>query len=504
MRLPTRLIPLGAAAVMATLVSAVLAADTQPPPAAAATAPIPGAAPAAPPAAAPNTTASAAPAPAAPAAPPQRLNREQLEQLLAPIALYPDQLLGQILMASTYPTEVVEATRWDRIRSNRALKGNALAAALKPKGWDPSVMALVPFPRILDVMSDRLDWLRDLGTAFVAQQGDVMAAVQHLRHLAMAAGTLKTTPQCHCVVSTVGQNITIAEAAPGPVCVPVYHPRVAYGAWPYPEYPPIDFPVPVGVDFLPGYYIGFYPAVDVAWYWPLWGWDSIDWGAGNILVDPARYSVLAAGAAGFAGGVWAHDPGRWGAVDAARAGSTGGMAAALPGMRGAGGAGGAAAAGMRGAGGAGGAAAAGMRGGGAAAAGPGAARSAASGPGPGHGGAHWAHAGYGAAGAAAARSAAGARWGGHGGHGSAAGGGRYGGGHLAGPARFAGRGGPHGGGGHGGGPAHFAMGGGGPHVAGPHGGGGGGGPHGGGGGGGPHGGGGGGGPHGGGGGGHGH
>jgi hypothetical protein len=485
MRLPTRLVPLGAAVVTAALISAVLANDAQAP-STAATAPIPNGATstqptptpqaAAPVAAtpAPQAAATAAPSPPPPAAatPAAKLSQQQLDQLLAPIALYPDQLLGQILMASTYPAEVVEAARWVRLPAHRGLKGEALAAALKPKGWDPSVMALVPFPRVLEMMSERLDWLRDLGTVFVAQQSEVMAAVQHLRHLAMAAGTLKTTPQCHCVVSTKGEAITIATAASEPVCVPVYHSRVAYGSWPYPAYPPIDFPVPYGVAFLPGYDIGFYPPIDVAWYWPLWGWDSIDWGAGSIFVDRARYAVLAVGDPGFAGSAWAHDPHRWGAVDSARVGGAGaaGVAAALPGMRGAG-----------------------------RAAAIGGAAAAAAGLAAGRGGSH---AGYPAAAVHAARAAGGGRWGAHAGRAGGHWGGHFGGhfagrggahwgGHFAGGHFAAGRmrGGGHFGGGHfamggghggghfgGGGGPHLAMGGGGGgHGGGGHGGGGGGG-----------------------------
>jgi hypothetical protein len=262
----------------------------------------------------PPASAATADAPATQAPAQRTFSQEQLDQLVAPIALYPDQLLTQVLMASTYPLEIVDAARWVHDPANHALKGDALAEALKAKGWEPSVMALVPFPQVLETMDSRLDWLRDLGAAFVAQQADVMAAVQRLRHFAMAAGTLKTTPQCHCVVATEGETITIAAVQPGPVCIPAYRPRVAYGAWPYPEYPPVEFPVPYDVAFLPGAFIGFYPGIDIGWYGPLWGWGRFDWGAGHIVVDTARWGFLAVHDARFAGGVWAHDPSRWGAV----------------------------------------------------------------------------------------------------------------------------------------------------------------------------------------------
>jgi hypothetical protein len=304
-------------------------AQDMPPILAEATAPIPSAsAPVIPPAApAPAQPAAQAPAPASPAAP-AKLSQEQLEQLLAPIALYPDQLLGQVLMASTYPLEVVEAARWVRDPANQALKGEALANAVKAKGWDPSVMALVPFRDVLAAIDGRLDWLRQLGGAFVVQQADVMQAVQQLRHLALAAGTLKTTPECHCTVATVGQTITIAAVEPGPVCVPVYGTRVAYGTWPHPAYPPVAFPVPVGVVYPPGIAVGFYPPIDIALFGPVWGWDTIDWGAGRIIVDSGRYRVLAGRDPGFAGGVWEHDPGRAGAVGALRAAAVGAVAGA--------------------------------------------------------------------------------------------------------------------------------------------------------------------------------
>ena len=120
-----------------------------------------------------------------------QLTQAQLEQLVAPIALYPDPLLAQILMAATYPLEVVEAARWVSAPANRTLTGGALSNALQAQNWDPSIKALVPFPRVLANMSNQLQWTQDLSNAFLAQQADVMAAVQALRHEAMAAQSLK-------------------------------------------------------------------------------------------------------------------------------------------------------------------------------------------------------------------------------------------------------------------------------------------------------------------------
>lgn len=119
----------------------------------------------------------------------------QLDQLLAPVALHPDQLLGQILTASTYPLEVVEAARWVEDPNNARLKGDQLAALLQDKDWDPSVKSLAPFPQILRMMDDRLDWTQKLGNAFLAQQNEVMDSVQRLRRQAEEAGTLQSSPQ---------------------------------------------------------------------------------------------------------------------------------------------------------------------------------------------------------------------------------------------------------------------------------------------------------------------
>jgi len=223
-----------------------------------------------------------------------QLTQAQLEQLVAPIALYPDPLLAQILMASTYPLEVVEAARWVNVNGNRVLKGDVLTGALQVQNWDPSVKALVPFPRILQMMSDQLQWTEALGNAFLAQQADVMAAVQSLRQEAMAAGNLKQTPQCRCVIHSGGGAISILPAEPQVVCPPVYTPAV-YGAWPYPAYPPYYFPVPAGFAFAPGFWIGFAPPIELAVFGPFWGWGSIDWGNRWIAVDTARLALVSGG-----------------------------------------------------------------------------------------------------------------------------------------------------------------------------------------------------------------
>ncbi len=160
--------------------------------------------------------------------------QEELEQILAPIALYPDELIAQILMASTYPLEVVEAARW--VKANPSLKGNQLTSALEKQNWDPSVKSLVNFPSVLNMMNDKLDWTQKLGDAFLAQQKDVMSTVQRLRAKAQASGNLKTTKEQKVVVQD--QVIVIQPADPQVIYVPTYNPTVVYGAWPYPAYPP--------------------------------------------------------------------------------------------------------------------------------------------------------------------------------------------------------------------------------------------------------------------------
>ena len=255
---------------------------------------------------APAQPAPAQPAPAQPGA--QNLSAAQLDQLVAPIALYPDPLLSQMLMASTYPLEVVEAAHWVREPANKSLTGDALTAALKNQNWDPSVMALVPFPRVLAIMADQVQWTEQLGNAFLAQQSDVMAAVQRLRHAALAAGNLKATPDCHCIIQTSGDQIVILPSEPKLVCIPVYNPRYVYGSWWEPAYPPIFFPVPIGFVYAPGYWIGYEPPIELAVFGPLWGWGWFDWPDGRIIVDNAVFGRLAPNRAAFANGIWLHDP----------------------------------------------------------------------------------------------------------------------------------------------------------------------------------------------------
>jgi hypothetical protein len=229
--------------------------------------------------------------------------QEQLDQMLAPIALYPDTLLAQILMASTYPLEVVEAQRWLQNRQNAALRGDQLAAALMAQPWDPSVKALVPFPHIVAMMDNNLQWTEQLGDAFLAQQPAVMDSVQQLRQRAQVAGSLQSTPQQ--VVTEQGDAIEIQPASADAVYVPYYNPAAVYGAWPYPDYQPYYFPPPNGYDYN-GALLGF--GIAAAIIAPLWGWEHWDWHHRHIAIDDDRYRRINQNRSPAHNGVWQHDP----------------------------------------------------------------------------------------------------------------------------------------------------------------------------------------------------
>src|SRR5271165_1417752 len=214
-----------------------------------------------------------APAPAQSAQGRQYLQQtpEQLQQLVAPIALYPDSLVAQVLAASTFPEQVVEADRW--VQAHPDLKGDDLGKAVDQQPWDPSVKALAAFPSVLGNMDKNLSWTSSLGDAYYNQQQDVMDAVQFMRKKAQDAGNLKSTPQQK--VATQDSDITIEPTEPDVVYVPAYDPWLVYGypvvAWPgwYP-YPGIWFGGPYlsfGIGFPIGWFGGF------GWGWGHWGFD---------------------------------------------------------------------------------------------------------------------------------------------------------------------------------------------------------------------------------------
>ena len=217
--------------------------------------------------------------------PPTQFSEQELDQMIAPIALYPDSLLAQVLIAATYPDQVMDANAW--MKANPNLKGDALNDALDRMSWDLSVKALAPFPQVLAMMADQPDWTQKLGEAFVAQQADVMASVQKLRSKAYAAGNLKSSAEQKIVVK--GDVYEIEPVNPQVVYVPRYDPVVVYGTWWWPQPPLVYAPVwpgvAVGVGI--GVGIGFFGACAVGPAWG-YGWGSWGWGGGNVNVNVNR------------------------------------------------------------------------------------------------------------------------------------------------------------------------------------------------------------------------
>ncbi len=238
---------------------------------------------------------------------------EQLDQLLAPIALYPDALLSQVLMAATYPLEVVEAARWSQANPN--LKGDAAVAAVKDKSWDVSVKSLAAFPQTLQMMSNQLDWTQKLGDAMIGQQKDVATAVQRLRAKAEAAGNLKSTSQQKVTTQSSGgaNAIVIEPASPEVLYVPYYNPAWAYGTWPYPAYPPPYYPPPpnYGAALMSGMMFGLGVAAGAAMFggWH-WGYGGGGWGNSYTTVNVNRATNITNNfnADRYRNGQWSHDP----------------------------------------------------------------------------------------------------------------------------------------------------------------------------------------------------
>ncbi|HEY0505723.1 MAG TPA: DUF3300 domain-containing protein [Lysobacter sp.] len=257
----------------------------------------------------PATVPATAPAAPAQAAAQKVFGQEELDQMVAPIALYPDPLLTQVLMAATYPGNVADAVAWAKAHPDAT--GDDAVKQVADQPWDPSVQSLVAFPQVLDTLGQDPGWVQRLGDAFLAQPGDVMDAVQRLRRAAQAAGNLQSNPQ---------QTVTVApaQAAPAPapaeggaappppassqtiieiaptnpevVYVPAYNPTTVYGAWPYPSYPPTYYPP------APAWYPGSMLAAGLAFGTgvavadALWG--DWDWHGGDVDIDVNRYNNL--------------------------------------------------------------------------------------------------------------------------------------------------------------------------------------------------------------------
>ncbi len=257
------------------------------------------------------TPQAAAAAPAAPAFKP-----EEIEALVAPIALYPDPLLSQVLMASTYPLEVVQAARW--VKANPKVQGDAALKAVEGQKWDVSVKSLVAFPQVLEPMNEKIDWTQKLGDAFLADQKSVMDAVQRLRQRAQQSGNLKTSEQQKVVVEQAAPQQTVIKiepASPEVVYVPAYNPTVVYGAWAYPAYPPYYWAPPP--YYYPGGYLGAGLAfgVGVATVGAVfggfnWGRNEVDINVNKAVNIDRNFNRTNVGS----GGQWRHDASHRGGV----------------------------------------------------------------------------------------------------------------------------------------------------------------------------------------------
>ena len=267
----------------------------------------------------PSATAQTAPPPAQ--APPVQqtgapIAPQQLDDLVAPIALYPDPLLAEVLAASTYPLEIAEAEQWMRDHPN--WKGSKLIDKAKKENWDPSVQGLVAFPDVLAQLSQNMTWTTQLGNAFLAQQADVMQATQRMRAQALANGKLRSTPQE--TVTTQNQNgqpvITVEPGNPDVWYVPNYNPAYIWGPPVWGAYPALLYPgIDVGLGWWPGIDIGLYFGGWGGWGWGGWGWMP-NWYGGGIFVDHSffhRYGFRDFGGERLGNSVWMHNPEhRWG------------------------------------------------------------------------------------------------------------------------------------------------------------------------------------------------
>jgi hypothetical protein len=225
--------------------------------------------------------------------PAQSYSQGQLDQMLAPVALYPDQVLMQVLMAATFPQQVIDAGQWLQDQNNAQLHGAALAAALAPLPWDPSVKSLVAFPQIIVMMNAHMDWAQSLGVAFAGQQVTVMAEVQTLRNRAATAGQFHSNGQIRYVHT--GGYWVIEPVNPGEIYIPIYNPAVVYGHWAYPDYPPIYVPPPPGF-VAAGFNLGPGIAFSVGFgvVAPLWGWGHPDWHRHEFVINQAQYTRITA------------------------------------------------------------------------------------------------------------------------------------------------------------------------------------------------------------------
>ena len=237
-----------------------------------------------------------------------KLSNDQLDSLVAPIALYPDPLLAQTLVACTYPLEIVQLQQW--LGKNKNLKGKELTAAVEKQSWDPSIQAMAAFPDLVKQLSENIKWTDELGNAFLAQQSEVMEAVQRMRAKAVEKGALKTTEQQK-VETKVVENKTVVVVQPAStevVYVPSYSPTVVWGA-PYYPYPVMAYPAYPAGGMLLGFGVGV--AMGAAWGGG-WGWNA-GWGGNNDININRNNTFVnnsnrAGNRYGGANGSWQHNP----------------------------------------------------------------------------------------------------------------------------------------------------------------------------------------------------
>lgn len=249
-----------------------------------------------------QVAAEAASTAATPAGQQAVFGQEELDQMMAPLALYPDSLLAQVLMASTYPGDVADAVAWSKAHPDAS--GDAAVRQVADQPWDPSVQSLVAFPAVLVTLGQDPAWVQRVGDAFLAQPSDVMDSVQRLRRQAKAAGNLESNEQQTVTVQSAAQGgattvvqappaeqtIIIEPADPQVIYVPSYNPSVVYGTWPYPSYPPAYYPPPPGYYFGSALVAGLGFAAGVAIIDSVWG--DCDWGHGDVDIDVNKYNNI--------------------------------------------------------------------------------------------------------------------------------------------------------------------------------------------------------------------
>jgi hypothetical protein len=246
-----------------------------------------------------------------------RLSSQELSNLVAPVALYPDLLLSEVLAASTYPAEIAQAQQW--MQRNPGLRGQQLVEAAKQQNWDPSVQALVAFPDVMNMLTRDIQWTTDLGNAFLSQQADVMDSIQRLRASARDNGRLRNTPQQRVTVEQeYGQNaIVIQPTDPQVVYPPVYNPAYVWGPPVYGVYPPLGYPAPgYGIGYAAGTFLGVLFSGLLSFGG--WGW-GLSWLSHGLFLNGLFFSHFGFhgysgygfhGSSGYATrAAWVHNPG---------------------------------------------------------------------------------------------------------------------------------------------------------------------------------------------------